>query len=115
MFPDLTKLDIYIRPGITDLRKAVNGLSVIVSEEMDVDPFKAALFLFCNRNRKLLKAIYWDKNGFCLWQKRLEKHRFPWPESDEAAQRLTKEELSMLLCGIDFWKAHTELKYSEVS
>lgn len=61
MIIDISKVRIYLRPGTTDLRKAVNGLSVIVQEEMKQDPFSGSAYLFCNSDRKLLKAVYWDK------------------------------------------------------
>jgi len=64
MIFDLSKARIFLRPGITDLRKAVNGLSVIVQEDIEQDPFSGSVFLFCNRGRKLLKAVYWDRTGF---------------------------------------------------
>ena len=112
---DLSKARIYLRPGITDLRKAVNGLSVIVQETMKEDPFSGSVYLFCNSDRKLLKAIYWDKSGFWMSQKRLEKDRYPWPQDEEAARELTAEELRMLLGGIDFFRAHKELHYKKVS
>lgn len=115
MFVDLSTTAIFIRPGVTDMRKAINGLTLIVQDEMAADPFSKSLFLFCNRQRKILKAIYWDRNGFCLWQKKLEKHRFPWPDNEQAADKLSEQQLTWLLEGIDFWKAHTELKYSKVS
>ncbi len=114
MILDISELKIFIRPGYTDMRKAINGLSVTVQNQMEHDPFSESLFIFCNRSKKILKALYWDKNGFCLWQKRLEKHRFPWPESEEAATELNQEELSLLLRGIDFWKAHESLNFKEV-
>ena len=66
MIFDISKARIFLRPGSTDLRKAVNGLSVIVQEEIKQDPFSGSVFLFCNRERKLLKAVYWEKNGFWL-------------------------------------------------
>jgi len=66
--PDLSRVEIFIRPGITDMRKQVNGLSIIASEEMELDPLSGALFLFCNRYRRIIKALYWDATGFCLWQ-----------------------------------------------
>jgi transposase len=115
MFPELAEIKIYLRPGHTDMRKAVNGLSAIIVDLMESDPLSGSLFLFCNRERKLLKAVWWDKNGFCLWQKRLEKHKFPWPVSEAAARELSMDELAMLLKGIDFWKAHTPVNYSKVS
>jgi len=111
---DWDNLSLYVRPGCTDMRKAVNGLSIIVQEEMEQDLFSASMFLFRNRTGKLLKALYWDKTGFCLWQKRLEKQKFPWPDTEEEARKISFDQLIMLLQGIDFWKAHKELTYSSV-
>jgi len=115
MILDLSKVRIFVRPGNTDLRKAVNGLSVIVQNDIKQDPFSGSVFLFCNRERKLLKAIYWDKTGFWLSQKRLEKNRFPWPCDEIKARELSAEELHMLLGGIDFFKAHREVLYKTVT
>ena len=115
MITDLTKVRIYVRPGTTDLRKAVNGLSIIVQETMKQDPFSGSVYLFCNNDRKLLKAVYWDKTGFWLSQKRLEKDRYPWPQNAKEAMELTTEELRMLLAGIDFFKAHKELFYKKIA
>ncbi len=115
MFLDLSKINIFVRPGYTDMRKAINGLSVMAQDEMNKDPLSGNLFLFCNRQRRIIKALYWDRNGFCLWQKKLEKHKFPWPETEEAARQISIEQLTMLLKGIDFWKEHSSLNYSKVS
>jgi transposase len=112
---DFTKVRIFIRPGHTDLRKAVNGLAVMIEELMAGEPFSGNVYLFCNRGRRLLKAVWWDKNGFWLAQKRLEKDKFPWPETEEEAREISAEELSMLLAGIDFFKAHKTLYYKKVS
>jgi len=111
----LENLQIYVRPGVTDMRKQVNGLSIIASEEMELDPGSGSLFLFCSRDKKLMKCIYWDKNGFCLWQKRLEKGKFPWFESEKQAREINPDQLKMLLDGIDFWHAHQEIKYEEIN
>ena len=115
MILDISKIKIFLRPGSTDLRKAVNGLSAIVQDTMKQDPFSGSVFLFCNRERKLLKAVYWDKTGFWLSQKRLEKNKFPWPCDETEARELAVEELQMLLVGIDFFKAHKELFYKKVA
>jgi len=112
---DLSQAKIFIRPGTTDLRKAVNGLGTIVEQEMAGEIFSGSVYVFCNKERRLLKAIWWERNGFWLCQKRLEKDKFPWPSTSEAAQELSGEELSMLLRGIDFFKAHKELFYKKVS
>jgi transposase len=79
------------------------------------DPFGGNVYLFCNRERKLLKAVWWDRNGFRMGQKRLERDRFPWPDTSEAAREPGAEELSMLLSGIDFFRAHKPLYYKKVS
>jgi len=97
------------------MRKAVNGLTLVVQEEMKHDPFSGSIYLFCNSERKLLKAVYWDKTGFWLSQKRLEKNKFPWPVDEDEARELTTEELQMLLAGIDFFKAHKEVFYKKVA
>ena len=114
MILDIMKVRIFIRPGHTDLRKASNGLTVIVQEEMKEDAFSGNVYVFCNRDRKLLKAVYWYKSGFWLCQKRLEKEKYPWPNTVEAAMELDSEELKMLLSGIDFFKAHKTLNYKKV-
>ena len=63
----------------------------------------------------MLKAVYWDRTGFCLWMKRLERGRFPWPRAaDQARRQIDAQEPRMLLLGIDFWNAHRELKYTEI-
>jgi transposase len=82
---------------------------------MSGEPFSGNVYLFCNRQRRLIKAVWWDKTGFWLSQKRLEKEKYPWPETKEAAQELSVEELTMLLTGIDFFKAHKTLFYKNVS
>ena len=112
---DINKVRIFIRPGYTDLRKAINGLSVMIEQQMSGEPFSGNVYLFCNRERRLLKAVWWDMNGFWLAQKRLEQGKFPWPETAEAVQELSGEELSMVLRGIDFFKAHKTLYYKKVS
>lgn len=115
MIIDFEKVAIYVKPGGTDMRKQINGLSVIVQEELEMDPFSGSLFLFCNKNRRLLKVLYWDRNGFWQLQKRLERDRFPWPMDRSEVQEIDFEKLKQLLSGIDFWKAHRELNYSAVS
>ena len=115
MILDLNKVKIYIRPGYTDLRKAVNGLGGIIERQMNGEAYSGNVYIFCNRERKLLKAVYWDKSGFWLCQKRLEKDKYPWPETSEEALELSGEELLMLLSGIDFFKAHKEVFYKKIN
>ena len=112
---DLSSVAIYVRPGATDMRKAINGLSIMAAEQMELDPLSGALFLFCNRYRRIVKGILWDRNGFWLLQKKLERDRFPWPQTEEAARKISAEQLKMLLDGIDFWNAHQALDLKSVS
>jgi len=111
MFLDLSSINIYIKPGPTDMRKQSAGLSVIVQEEMEQNPLSKSLFVFCNRRRTLIKAIYWDRNGFCLWQKRLEKDTFPWPSDQDQVHTITYQQWKLLLDGLNIWKAHTEKNF----
>ncbi len=115
MIIEFDKVSIYVKAGSTDMRKQINGLTIQVQEVMEKDPFSGSLFMFCNKQRKILKIIYWDRNGFWLFLKRLEKDKFPWPQTREEVREITREQFEMLLKGIDFWKAHKTLKYSEVS
>ena len=112
---DWNSVRIFIKPGITDMRKQINGLAIITVQQMKQDPLSGHLYMFCGRDRRLLKVLYWDHNGFCLWQKRLEKHRFPWPRTEDEVREISEQQLTMLLSGIDFFNAHTTLTFSEVS
>ncbi|MEB2346706.1 MAG: IS66 family insertion sequence element accessory protein TnpB [Deltaproteobacteria bacterium] len=100
-----------------DFRKAINGLSALVAEDLALDPFSAHVFGFCNRRRDQVKLLVWERNGFVLWQKRLEKDRFPWPRGGEdAVLAVTGRELNWLLDGIDVFRLrpHAELSFSSV-
>ena len=117
MFPqhDEPNRPIFVKPGATDMRKQINGLALMVQDVIGENPFKGACFMFCNRRRNMLKILYWEDNGFCLWTKRLEEQSFPWPKNQSEVSRITHEQLALLLRGIDFWKAHRKLFYKKVS
>lgn len=115
MIIDISKVKIFVKPGPTDFRKQINGLSIIVQQEMALDPLNGNFYIFCNRNRNRLKILYWDKTGFALWLKRLERGKFPWPRTQEEALEIDIEKMKMLLSGIDFWNAHKELKFSKIN
>ena len=106
---------VYLALGSTDMRKAINGLSVLVEQAMDFNPFSGELFVFCNRRQNIIKILYWDENGFCLWQKRLEEHRFKWPRLPEQVLAINREQLNWLLAGLDFSSAHQRLYYQRAS
>ena len=102
---DFSDVPIYLHRAPVDFRKAINGLSIIVDNEMGHSIFDDALFVFCNKKRDKLKIIYWDKTGFCLWQKRLEKAKFSWPKKhDESIVLWNTEQLNWLLRGFDVSK-----------
>jgi transposase len=81
------------------MRKQINGLSVLVSAVLELDPFESALYVFCNRRRNLLKVLFFDGDGFMMLSKRLEKGHFRWPDeaSDEKALSLDSLQFSHLL------------------
>jgi transposase len=111
----MSKARIFIHPGSMDLRKGISGLTAIVQGKMGQDPFNGSVYIFCNRRRKLIKAVYWDKAGFRLSQKRLERDTFPWPRDEREAMELSWEQLHLLLAGIDFFRAHQEVFYTKVA
>jgi len=102
---------VFLAVGTTDMRKSINGLSILVERSMEHNPFEGDLFVFCNRRRNMIKILYWDKNGFALWHKRLEKHRFHWPTTTDAVISLSAKELEWLLAGLDYTHAHAHLNY----
>ena len=83
------------------MRKSINGLSILVSQELKQDPKQAALFVFFNRSRDKVKILYWDRNGFVIWYKCLARGRYRPPELQKPAQKLSVSDLSCLLEGID--------------
>jgi transposase len=92
---------IYLACGNTDLRKSVDGLANIVRHDFEMDLFGNYLFLFCNRARNRLKGLMWDRNGFCLYYKRLdgEGAKFRWPNETEAIRDIKVVQLKLLLDG----------------
>jgi len=109
MFVDVSEIYLY-RDGV-DFRKSINGLVVIVEQEMLLSPFADALFVFCNKGRDKVKVVYWDKSGFCLWYKRLEKERFKWPrKTSRSVMALGEDQWHWLLSGYDI-EGHQTLQF----
>ena len=96
---------VFIHRDAVDMRKAINGLSEIVQSSGMGNLMEPHLFVFSGRRRNTIKILYFDLSGFCLWQKRLEQDKFPWPKklADEVVV-VTPEQLSWLLEGYDVWK-----------
>lgn len=108
---------VFVAVGDTDMRKSIGALSILVLEQLALDPLSGHLFVFGNRRRNIVKVLYWDRNGFCLWQKRLEKSRFRWPSGDGGpAMALEWRELAWLLEGLEIRQrgAHQKLFYETV-
>ena len=105
---------VYVCRDIVDFRKGIQSLSVLVEATLEMDPFSEHLFVFCNRKRDKVKVLYWERNGFCLWQKCLEQAKFKWPRKalDEVIT-LTGQQLNWLLDGYDIMRmqAHERLHY----
>jgi transposase len=93
---------IWIAAGVTDLRRGFTGLSAIVQVQLEQDPFAGHVFVFRGRRGDLIKVLWWDGDGLCLFAKRLERGRFVWPRADGGTVSLTRAQLSMMLEGIDW-------------
>lgn len=108
---------VYLCREPVDLRKSIDGLSVLVEEELELDPFGEQLYVFVNRRGDKVKVLYWERSGFVVWYKRLEKARFPWPAEGEAVVTMSGRELNWLLDGIDWFrmKPHEELHFASAS
>lgn len=89
---------IYLHRGVTDMRRGFDGLSGMVHQNFGCEPTDGSLFIFVNRQRNMLKALYWDRDGFALWQKRLERGRFAF--SIEGSKVIKRAELALILEGI---------------
>ncbi len=100
--PPGTRVDLAC--GTTDMRRGFDGLAAQVQTVLKKAPHGGALFLFRGRRGDLVKALWWDGQGLCLFAKRLERRRFIWPVTKQGTVRLSSAQLSMLLEGID-WRS----------
>ena len=92
--------NIFIVCGHTDMRCGIDGLAGIITDKYNLDFFIDALFLFCGRKKDRFKALYWDKDGFIIIYKRIEKGNLQWPRNHEEVKKLTSQELRWLLEGL---------------
>lgn len=112
-FKEFPAIQMCINP--IDFRKGMYSLSCAIESYFDEKPFSETLFLFTNKSRRNIRAIYWDKTGFAMWSKALEESKFPWPKNGEIKKlSLSHDQLNWILTGIDPWKMkpHKELHYS---
>jgi transposase len=97
-----TGTKIWIAAGVTDMRRGFPGLSAQVQTVLDQQPFSGHVFVFRGRRGDMVKLLWFDGDGLCLFAKRLERGRFLWPQASEGTVSLTPAQLSMLLEGIDW-------------
>ena len=109
-------VQVYLYSDPVDMRKSIDGLSALVESEMAISPSVEAVFVFCNRNRDKIKLLCWERNGFIVWYKRLEKQRFHWPREGEPIS-LSGQELNWLLDGFDLFgnKPHSPVIFDSVT
>ncbi len=93
---------IWIAAGVTDMRKGFDGLSGQVQTVLDQQPFSGHVFAFRGRRGDIVKLLWWDGDGLCLFSKRLERGLFIWPKAESGTVCLSRAQLSMLLEGIDW-------------
>ena len=99
------------------MRKGFNGLSGIVTNQLSFDPLSGDVFIFVNRRRTLLKLLVWDRGGFVIYYKRLEQGTFEFPECDDSLKslELSREDLLLILEGIDLKSVHKRKRYRTVN
>jgi transposase len=93
---------IWIVAGVTDMRRGFVGLSGMVQTTLQENPFSGQVYIFRSRRGDLIKVLWFDGDGLCLFAKRLERGRFIWPQATNGTVSLTPAQLSMLLEGIDW-------------
>lgn len=92
---------VFVCTRAIDMRRGFDGLAALVREHFGADPLGGHLFVFRNRPADRLKILYWDRDGFALWCKRLEKGSFRFPKADAAGIEISASDLPMLLEGVD--------------
>jgi transposase len=97
-----TSTNIWIAAGVTDMRRGFTGLSATAQTVLEQNPYSGHVFVFRGRRGDLIKVLWWDGDGLCLFAKRLERGRFVWPKADNGVVSLSRAQLSMLLEGIDW-------------
>jgi transposase len=108
---------VYLATAPCDMRRSFDGLHALVNAVMQLDAFGGHLFVFANKRRDRVKILYWDRDGFAVWAKRLEKGTYAMPFSEsgpgsnQVRQEITAQELGALLSGIDLRQAKQRKRY----
>lgn len=93
---------VWLAAGVTDMRKGMDGLAALAQTALSENPFSGHIFAFRGRRGDLVKLLWFDGDGLCLFAKRLERGRFVWPQAQSGSVALSAAQLSMLLEGIDW-------------
>lgn len=103
---------IYLHAAPVDLRRGFDGLAALARGAFGQDPLSGHLFVFRNRRADRVKILYWDRDGYALWMKRLEQGTFRFPAGPAAALTVTPTELALLLGGVDLDQARRRPRYT---
>jgi transposase len=108
-------LKIYFCVVPVDMRRSFDSLAEVVRLSLDAEPMSGHLFVFRNKAQDCVKVLYWDKDGYAIWYKRLEKGKFELPSSAAASFEMTSADFSMLLHGFDASKLKRQNRYTPKS
>jgi len=109
---------VYLCTTPCDMRRSFDGLYALVSGVMQLNAFEGHLFVFSNRRRDRIRILYWDRDGFAIWSKRLEEGTYAMPFTDsggEQRQEITAQELGAILSGIDLSQAKRRKRYNRAA
>lgn len=111
--PEVT---VYLCVSPVDMRKQAASLALLIEQSLGRSVFEPALYVFANRNKNRVRIVYWERNGLCLWSKRVEKQQFVWPRTPSGATvTMNGRELNALLDGFDVWsRGHRTLEVRRV-
>ncbi len=96
-----TSVRLWLYTGVTDMRRSFNGLSAMVKNVLQENPLSGELFVFLNRRRTMMKLLYFDASGYCIWMKKLEAGVFELPAHEGNKVQLDRTQLTLILEGID--------------
>jgi transposase len=108
-FPPTVRIYLAVQPA--DMRRGFDGLAALTTSVIGQDPLSGHLFVFCNRRRDRMKILYWDRDGFAVWMKRLERGIFNLPTPTGDRVEVTPAEMAAILEGIDLKHARRQRRY----
>lgn len=112
MFGLTSAVRVYLATAPADMRKSFDGLAALATGALGLDPLSGHLFVFSNRRRDRLKVLYWDRDGYAVWAKRLERGTFRIPAAAAGRVEMTAADLAALLAGIDLSTARRRPRYA---